>query len=73
MIRDEPHGLRSHKRVERMVERVERLSPRIPLRFGAIAELHHANGGAEIFPNEIRISLRLGHITSGSALPPLQH
>jgi len=31
-------GFAADQRVERMVERVEQLSPRIPLRFGAIAD-----------------------------------
>jgi hypothetical protein len=41
-----------------MARRVRQLSPRRPLRFGAIDPRHHAAGGAEVFPDMLSVSLR---------------
>jgi hypothetical protein len=47
-----------------MMIAVENLSPARPLKFGAINPRHHATGGAEIFGDAIRISLRPGEVTN---------
>ena len=73
-------GFEPDDRVRAMINDVELLSPRRPLVFQEISGRHHAIGGAEVFQNDIRISLRPAHIDNrllshelGHVLAELQH
>lgn len=66
-------GFEADDRTEKMVARIQKLSPKRPLKFGEISATSHAIGGTEVFSNEIRVSLRSAFLSHDLISHELAH